>query len=162
MAHKTTKLGGILLLCLLSTGILAQEAIPATGGNARGSGGSVSYTFGQVFYTTNTGANGSVAKGVQQPYEISVVTGKNEPMGIDLTCSIFPNPASGFIKLVVANYNTDNISYELCDNNGKTIEINKIDGNETRIDISKLIVAPYFLKVRINNKEIKIFKIIKY
>ena len=32
----------------------AQEAIPATGGDASGSGGSASYTVGQVFYNTNT------------------------------------------------------------------------------------------------------------
>jgi DNA-binding phage protein len=35
-------------------------------------------------------------------------------------------------------------------------------GNATLITISKLIVAPYFLKVSINNKEVKTFKIIKY
>jgi hypothetical protein len=58
----------------LST-IHAQEAIPAGGGNASGSGGSASYSVGQVVYTTNTGTNGSAAQGVQQPYEISVVSG---------------------------------------------------------------------------------------
>ena len=33
---------------------------------------------GQVVYITSTGINGSVAQGVQQPYEISVITGVNE------------------------------------------------------------------------------------
>ncbi len=52
----------------------AQEVIPASGGNATGSGGSVSYSAGQVFYSIITGETGSVAEGVRQPYEISVVT----------------------------------------------------------------------------------------
>jgi hypothetical protein len=162
MKHQLTKLNAMLLFCLVSAGLYAQEAIPASGGNAKGSGGSVSYTFGQVFYTSNTGSNGSVAKGVQQPYEISVVTGKNEPKGINLACTIFPNPVNDFVKLVVENYNIRNMIYELYDNSGKIIESQKVVGNETRIDMSKLIVAPYFLKVSINNKEIKTFKIVKY
>jgi hypothetical protein len=45
---------------------------PQAGGEATGSGGSVSYSVGQVVYTTNTGINGSVAQGVQQPYEFQM------------------------------------------------------------------------------------------
>jgi len=40
------------------TSLQAQETIPALGGNASVAGGSVSYTVGQVVYTTNTGADG--------------------------------------------------------------------------------------------------------
>lgn len=62
-------------LLLLGFGITtaqAQQATTATGGNASGSGGPVAYSVGQVVYTTNTSSNGSVAQGVQQPYEISI------------------------------------------------------------------------------------------
>jgi hypothetical protein len=161
MKHRITKLSAVLLFCLASAGLSAQQAIPATGGNAAGSGGSVSYTFGQVYYITIGGVNGSVAQGVQQPYEISVVTGNEEANEINLTCSSYPNPATGYVKLVVENYQTENLTYELCDNNGKIIQSKKIEGNETRIDMSHLIVAPYFLKVNLNGKEIRTFKIIK-
>jgi len=51
-------------------GLQAQETIPASGGKASGSGGTASYSFGQVVYTTYTGTNGLVAQGVQQPFEI--------------------------------------------------------------------------------------------
>ena len=54
--------------------VQGQQTIPATGGNASGSGGSVSYTVGQILSSSISGANGSVVQGVQQPYEISVVT----------------------------------------------------------------------------------------
>ena len=46
----------------------AQNIIPASGGNATGSGGTVSYTVGQIVYVTDTGNTGSVIQGVQQPY----------------------------------------------------------------------------------------------
>ncbi|RLD56213.1 MAG: T9SS C-terminal target domain-containing protein, partial [Bacteroidetes bacterium] len=78
----------VALLFLGLSNLQAQEVIPATGGEASGSGGSASYTVGQVVYTTNTGTNGnSVSQGVQQPYEISVVTGIAEAKDINLEVS---------------------------------------------------------------------------
>lgn len=75
MRHKRLKLSAVLLLGLGLTGLQAQTSVNATDGDVSGSGGSVSYSVGQVVYTTHTGTSGSVAEGVQQPYEISVVTG---------------------------------------------------------------------------------------
>ena len=43
----------------------SQETIPASGGAAIGSGGTSSYSVGQLVYTTNTGS-GTVTQGVQQ------------------------------------------------------------------------------------------------
>jgi len=48
MRHKRLKLSAVLLLGLGLTGLQAQESVNATGGNASGSGGSVSYSVGQV------------------------------------------------------------------------------------------------------------------
>ena len=162
MKHKTTKLSAIFLFCLGSIGIHAQEAIPASGGNASGSGGAVSYTVGQVFYTINTGSNGSTAQGVQQPFEISVVTGNIVSKGINLTCSAYPNPTSRYIKLIVEHFNTIDMTYQLYDNSGKLLENKTIDSKETWIDMGNLIVASYFLKISQNNKELRTFKIVKY
>jgi len=76
----------------LST-VSAQENVNATGGNASGSGCSVSYSVGQVMYQIQTGTNGSVAQGLQQPYEISVLTAIEETKGINLSVTAYPNPA---------------------------------------------------------------------
>jgi hypothetical protein len=50
----------------------AQTATVSAGGNAIGTGGSVSYSVGQIAYTNNSNSNGSVAQGVQYPYEIQL------------------------------------------------------------------------------------------
>ncbi len=64
----------ILILAIFSTAIcMSQEAVTATGGEASGSNGTVSYTVGQVGYSVKTGGGGSVLEGVQQPYEIFIV-----------------------------------------------------------------------------------------
>jgi hypothetical protein len=60
----------------------AQESVNTASGNASGSGGSVSYSVGEIVYTTNAGDNGAVAQGVQQAYEISAVTGIEEAKDI--------------------------------------------------------------------------------
>lgn len=141
--------------------IQAQETIAVTGGNASGSGGSVSYSYGQVVYTTNTGTNGSVAQGVQQPYEISLASGIEEEKDIVLKCSTFPNPTTDYIQLKFENEKLNDVSYQLFNLNGKLLENKKIESNETSISMSNLVSATYFLKVMQGKKEIKIFKIIK-
>ena len=162
MRHKKLKLSAVLLLGLGLTGLQAQTAVPATGGNASGSGGTVSYSVGQVVYTTNTGgSNGTVAQGVQQPFEISVITGLEEAKGISLSLSAYPNPTTDFLNLKVENYDNTNLSYQLFDMNGKLLESKKITGNQTSIVMSNLVPATYFVKVTESNKEVKTFKIIK-
>ena len=164
MRHKKLKLSAISLLALGLTGPQAQNAVPATGGNASGSGGTVSYSVGQVVYTTNTGTNGSVAQGVQQPFEISIVMGLEEAKGIDLMVSVYPNPTTEYVKLKVdalTSLSIQSMSYQLFDINGKLLENKALEGTETSIVMSNLVPATYFLKVTEGNKELKTFKIIK-
>lgn len=161
MQHKRLKFGVVLLLGLGFTGLQAQEAITASGGNGSGGGGSVSYTIGQIVYTTNTGSNGTVAQGVQQPFEISVVTAIEEAKDISLDFVVYPNPATDFVILKTGSYESDNLSYQLFDIRGHLLENNKIQGTETNISMQNRLPSIYFLKVIDTNKVIKIFKIIK-
>jgi hypothetical protein len=142
-------------------GLQAQQVVTTSGGNASGSGGSASYSVGQVVYTTNGNSNGSVAQGVQQPYEIFIVTGIEEAKGISLEIMVYPNPATDFIKLKIENYDVQNLRYQLYDINARLLQDNKIVGNETDIVMSNYVSATYFLKVTDNNKGVKTFKIIK-
>ena len=137
----------------------AQSTIPASGGNATGTGGSVSYSVGQIIYTTNLGTGGSVAQGVQQPYEISVVTSLKNTEGISL--NIYPNPTKGIVKLIIRTKDFDNLKYQLYDLSGILLQDKKIDTEETEISMGNLMQSIYFLKVLSGNKELKTFKIIK-
>lgn len=137
----------------------AQNFIPASGGDATGTGGTMSYTVGQVFYNTISGT-GTITQGVQQT-GISVVTGIEEASGIILEASVYPNPATDFVILKVENYETDNLSYKLYDMNGTLFQSVKVKGNETQIQMGNIRPGTYLLKIADNNKEIKTFKIIK-
>lgn len=141
--------------------VSAQESVNATGVNASGSGGSASYSVGQVVYTTNTGTNGSVAQGVQQPYEISVVNGLEEAQSIMLSVSAYPNPTTDYLILEVTDFHLSPFTFNLYDMNGKLLQSEKITGNQTSIVMSNLVPATYFVKVVQGNKEVKTFKIMK-
>ena len=156
---------GCLLIILCCSGFCislhGQGTIPATGGNASGSGGSVSYTVGQVLYNTLAGTNGTEAQGVQQPYEISVVTAIKNTEEINLECSVYPNPTSGLVKLVFKSPDYENLRFRLYDINGVLLQDMKVESMETEISMEKLLSSFYFLKVIKNNMEVKVFKIVK-
>ena len=161
MRHKRLKLSAVLLLGLGLTGPQAQISVNATGSNASGSGGSASYSVGQVVYTTHTGTSGSVAEGVQQPYEISVVTAIEEAKGINLSVTAYPNPTTDYLTLNISEFKLSGLSYQLYDMNGRLLQNEKITGSQTSIVMSNLVPATYFVKVIQGSKEVKTFKIIK-
>ncbi len=140
--------------------INAQEAVLTTGGEASGDGGTVSYSVGQVVYTTNTGTSGSVLQGVQQPYEISVPTAMENTEDVILI-SAYPNPVKDILKLKTGQRDFNALSYRLFDMGGRLIMEEKITGSETSINMQTLSPSVYLLKVIEDDKEIKTFKIIK-
>ncbi len=157
------KLSLYLLLFLGLSNLQAQEVIPVTGGEAGGNSGSASYTVGQIVYTTQTGTNGhTVAEGVQQPYEISVVTGIPEARDIRLSLTVYPNPATDHLTVKVENYEIANLHFLVFNMNGELLQQVKATGKETTIPVLGLSPGSYFVKVLDNKKEIKVFKIIKY
>jgi len=161
MKFKKVKLCAFLLLGIGLIGLHAQESVNATGGNTSGSGGSVSYSVGQVVYTSSTGTNGSMAQGVQQSYEISVVTGIEVAKSINLSVTAYPNPTTDYLTLEVKDFELSTLTFQLFNMQGKLLQTQKIKGNQTNIVISNLVPATYFVKVMQGNKEVKSFKIIK-
>ncbi len=163
MKNNKIKISTIILISILAlTGLQAQMAIPTTGGEASGDGGSASYTVGQVFYTTNVGINeNSVAQGVQQPYEISVITEIEEAKDISLSISAYPNPTTDYLILTVENFEFSSLEFQLYNTNGKLLQTVKATGQETKIQTHDLAPASYFVKVIANENEIKVFKIVK-
>lgn len=159
MKHKKTFMSAAFLLLGLG-GLHAQENAVTTGGEATGAGGTASYSVGQVVYTTATGTNGSVAQGVQQPFEISVTTGVNET-SINLEMSVYPNPTTNFLSLKVKSEKLESLTYQLIDLQGKVIENKKVNSTTSTIKMEELPKAVYFLNVVNNNQVVKTFKVIK-
>lgn len=153
-------------ILLLIAGLLwvsfaqAQESTNASGGDATGTGGTASYSVGQVVYTTNTGSTGSVAQGVQHAYEIFTVGIKETELNISLTA--FPNPTTENLTLQISDYNNEQLSYQLFDMQGKQLSNGQITAQQTQINMNSLPTATYFVNVvNQENKKVQSFKIIK-
>jgi hypothetical protein len=153
-------------LALLAAGLLcvgfaqAQQSVNSSGGNATGSGGTVSYSIGQVVYSFNAGNVGSVAQGVQHSFEILPVGIKEKSLNISLT--IFPNPTTENLILQANNYSNEKLLYQLLDIQGKQLSTGQIIAQQTQINTASLSNATYFINV-INqeNQKLQSFKIIK-
>lgn len=159
MKHLRTITTSLFVL-LFTIGLHAQETVPATGGDASGSGGSSNYTIGQIVYTTNTSTYGSVTQGVQQPYEISTTVGI-ELTEIDLELVAYPNPTNNALTLIIGNYNNEKLTYHLYDMKGKLLENKQIVNISTIIGMQDLPGSTYLLNVLDSNSLIKTFRIIK-
>jgi hypothetical protein len=153
-------------ILLLATGLLwagltqAQESANASGGDATGSGGTVSYSVGQVVYTTNTGSTGSVAQGVQHAYEIFTLGIKETELNI--TLSVFPNPTADNLILQTSDYNNEKLAFQLCDLQGKLLTSGLVTAQQTQINTASLPAATYYISVvNQENKKVQTFKIIK-
>lgn len=137
----------------------AQQNTVSSGGIASGSGGSATYSIGQVAYTSSTGSNGNVIQGVQQPYEIYSLGINESAFSFDL--SVFPNPTTDVLNLTIKNFNGENLSYQLVDFNGKLIQSEAIKNEQTAIKLSDLPSAGYFIHLIESDQKIQSFKIIK-
>lgn len=151
---------------LFALGLKAQVATLVAGSEATGNGGSISYTVGQLINTTNTGANGSLLHGVQQPFEISILSGLKDN-GIELMFNIYPNPTTENLILNISDSSNDeNLHYQLCDLKGVILASNKIQGTQIIIPMNNYLPSAYFIRVMkskdgILGQELKVFKIIK-
>ena len=154
-----------LIIVLLSSGALTaqitQDVIGTSGSTAKGGGGTLNYTIGQVGYTSETNSNGSLNGGFKQAYEISETTGLEET-NFSLEVAVYPNPTRDFLTLIVKDLR-DSHNYQITDFKGKEIVNGDLSTGLTHLDFSSYVVGIYSIKISTNkNKSIKTFQVIKH
>lgn len=146
------------IVFLASFTLQAQQDFVASGGEATGTGGGLSFSIGQLNYEAVSSTSGIVSQGVQQAFEVFLQTPDLNP---NLTVGVYPNPTTNYVtvQLDFSKFSR-NSNYELYDLNGKSIKTGTISGNETQINMDNLPATVYFLNINDKTK-IKTFKIIK-
>lgn len=146
---------------LFSTLSYGQKAMVASGSDATSTSGNVSFSIGQIDFTSIATTSGSVNQGVQQPFEIVEVLSIPDREAT-FNATIFPNPAetSIIISLNVA-VNFNDLKYEITDFQGKILVNGIIKKTETSVDVSNFAQTLYFVNIIKTNKIIKSFKLIK-
>jgi hypothetical protein len=160
MTHKLFKICLTLLFILIFINTHAQDVIDASGSVANGSGGSTSYSIGQITYKSDSGSGEIVTQGVQHAFELFVLDVSNT-INLKYQIKIYPNPTVDNLIIKISDINLKNLTYYLYDVNGKLLKSQKINQNDTIISMKKFQTAIYFLNIFDTSKQIKSFKIIK-
>jgi hypothetical protein len=133
--------------------VQAQSTIVAAGGNAIGPTAQVSYTIGQVVYTSQYNSDAIVDQGVQHSIEIYPVSiGKEEA---ECSLSVFPNPTCEFITIslgIAVRYRGE---WSIIDIHGKQVLSQEYDSPSMTISLTDLPSGSYTLLIRdaISNKQ---------
>lgn len=158
-----------LMSCSFVVFAYAQSNTVTTGGTASGDGGTVTYTVGQIAVQTNGGGAISVAEGVQQPYEISVV-GIDDFPAVTLKAKVYPNPTLGEVTLAFEGglelmsqngISMNTLQYRMNDANGKTLSVNHITSDQSQIDLTACAPGTYYITVFSDKNVLKTFKVVK-
>lgn len=152
--------------CLLVIGLIAgtasaQRATLATGNEASGAGGTMSYSIGQIDHQFQSAQEGTVAQGVQQPYEFLVLV-TPEPPTASIAAALLPNPTSDAVTLRLQSPSTGPLHWELYNANGRLLRTANITATDTRIPMDDAATGEYLLHVVQHGTPLSITKIIKH
>lgn len=161
------KLNLRLYLLLLGTlfftsSIDAQENFLTSGNDIQGSNGSISESVGQVFYQIHSATANYTSEGVQQPFEIQLLTSIRESDGIELNAVAYPNPVREQLNLKVDQTSNSNLTYRIFDMNGSLLKESRIEDQLSIIYMDAFSKSVYLLKIYEEDQEVKVFKIIKH
>lgn len=162
MKLKTTTPFAMFIFLIVNTfTISAQENTITTGGESTGTNGSVSYTIGQPFYTEVADQDNYLIEGVQQPYEVSIISGV-ENNTVNLSITAFPNPTTNYFTLESENWSDNATFYTVSNISGVLIQRGEIENKTTQIDISTLPNSTYFVTIKDSKTVLKTFQVIKH
>ncbi len=147
-----------LILTLNSARVYSQTNVLVSGGQAAGTGGSSSYSVGQLNFNFATGSNGTVSEGLQQPVEIFATSDPESPSAVSVM--VYPNPTFDRIVVSVENYQ-DHLRFKLTDMHGRLVSAGQITDHETYIPVMQLAPMTYYLNIS-NAEKSTTLKIIKH
>lgn len=140
----------------------AQQATLSSGGNGSGTGGSFAYSVGQTVYTAQSNSAITLSIGVQQGFELFLITGLEDEDRFGLAATVFPNPTSNYLTVEIKNYSPDTaMEIFLFDAKGQQMHRQQVVDVLTYLEMKHLSPALYMLKVIQGNKLVKVVKVIK-
>ena len=148
------------LVLLMSCGFcsFAQNAISSTGGHFKTTGGSTSFTVGQVAYVLKKGNGSYLNEGVQQVY--TKKTTPVEELVYLKEVQLYPNPTQETMTLILSSKEDVQVRYTIMDYLGKEIKNGNILSEKLEISLRDLPAGNYFISLK-SKKENRIFKMVK-
>lgn len=161
MINYSPKIFNSLILAVVGAACFAQDSINS-GATLAVDGTQdiiVSSSIGQIFYQAPSDGTNTEVQGVQQPLRF-------EPLSIDTAnplknnITLYPNPATDFIKLRFSSWESGN-TYRLLNLNGAQLAQGNIEANDALISITGLAAGVYLLAIRDQEQPMSTIKFIK-
>ncbi len=159
MKKKKKGFHAVCLLIFIIGNTQAQNAFVASGGD--GSDGTVviSYTIGQNIFNSVSESTVDVLQGIQQAFEVSTLSVDDNILNVELLA--YPNPTTDYLTLTVQDFKDKNLRYSVYNLKGVLLKTKPLEDETNRIDFKSFPQGVYALKIALNNKQIKVFRIIK-
>lgn len=134
------------MVLLLAGGVrvLGQQAVVPACGEATGSGGTASWTLGQIDYEGSQSSGGNAQRGVQQPYEWLVMAADEESRP---TVSVRPNPTADQVRLEWNEPLPAGARYLLSNGLGAVIEEGPAMGTTLSIPMERQASGQYVVRI---------------
>ena len=140
---------------------IAQSTLATSANDVTSEEGSLSYSVGQLVFSTIDGLNFSILEGVQQPYEITTISSADDLM-YDREIDIYPNPVSANLIIESKLDLESEQSYKLIGIDGRVYLSGRIKSTSQVVPMSKFLPGAYFLIISESNKYPIQFKIVKH
>jgi hypothetical protein len=138
--------------------MLAQQDVVAGGGNASSTSGSISYSIGQVVYTNESNAAGSIQLGVQQAYAVTPIA-VHEPWR-ELVVGLYPNPTRGQLLIEMPQF-IPGITASIFDMKGSLVEQLPLQSAKTLLSAETWPAAQYIIQLSDASGNSSEYKLIK-
>jgi hypothetical protein len=148
----------IVVLITWAFNSFSQNAISSTGGHFKTTGGSTSFTVGQVAYVLKKGNGSYLNEGVQQVY--TKKTTPVEELVYLKEVQLYPNPTQETMTLILSSKEDVQVRYTIMDYLGKEIKYGIILSEKSEISLRDLPSGNYFISLK-SKKENRIFKMVK-
>ena len=157
---KLIKKSIIPIVVFISLGFssFGQNALSAAGGYLKTTGGSTSFTVGQVAYVLKKGTGSYLNEGVQQVY--TKKTTPIEELVYLKEVQLYPNPTQETMTLILSSKEDVQVRYTIMDYLGKEIRNGNILSEKSEISLRDLPAGNYFISLK-SKKENRIFKMVK-
>lgn len=159
---KATLLSGFFttVMMIIFVNVHAQQGTMTASASGTGEGGAISWSVGQITYHQWTNDHGSLLEGVQQPFEIQYMPGFGELPEIGISCSLYPNPATLYIMLVINAKELKYLSYQIHDLRGLLLKESIITQPATPIPVDGMKESLYIITILRDNKPLTSCKLI--
>lgn len=135
----------VLAAGLFAIPAMAQQAVTPAGADANGSGGSLSWTLGQVDAAFLHSSAGSMAQGVQHPVELLTVA--VEEKGASPGLSAWPNPTADALTIDLGEPFDGRPQYRMLDAAGNLIAEGQVYASPFTISFLDIPAAYYVIRI---------------